>query len=566
VHLKLLCQEKMLEIYIYIYIYIYVQHLLISINTAMKLVPKMFSFRLLFAVTTCLLVMFCNAAGDTRPSYHITPVSKWMNDPQRPYFFGEEWHMYYLYNSNFNVANPRSGGGTEWYHITSTDLVHWIRRGVAIEKYKPNQNGVYLGDIETGSAVIDTENTAGFGRNAVIALATQMADGIQQQSLFYSTNNGYTFTPFLGNPVLPHFNPSSKSDFRDPKVMWDTAHSQWVMALAEGSKIGFYTSSNLKNWAYRSGFSPAYSGVDLGLLECPDLYQLDVDGDSSRRTWILAAGANGYRFGRTTGTAYWIGSWDGVGFTTANIQPQWMDSGPDFYATVSWIDPRLTGNEIYASRQAIGWMNNWEYANDLPYYGDWAGQLSLVRDIKLKTVGGAVMLVNLPISSYATTFDTIYNVNGKTITTNPATASLPTKAGGAYMIRTVVSKKYGDDGNEVRITIKGDGTLATTVGFDFVHSQAFLVRDRDGFATNSMPEAPKGAYDTIRTALVPMEGNNVTLSVYVDWNSVEIFVNNGVASLSALLYPNEGAESIQMVSSNGRLSLEEFTYASARVV
>src|SRR4051812_48265135 len=174
----------------------------------------MFSSHLLFEVTICFFVVLCNSAGGTRPSYHITPLSKWMNDPQRPYFLGGEWHMYYLYNSNFNEANPRSGGGTEWYHITSTDLVHWTRRGVAIEKYKPNQNGVYLGDIETGSAVIDTENTAGFGQNAVIALATQMADGVQQQSLFYATDNGYKFNPFLGNPVLPHFNPSSKSDFR----------------------------------------------------------------------------------------------------------------------------------------------------------------------------------------------------------------------------------------------------------------------------------------------------------------------------------------------------------------
>ena len=525
---------------------------------------RKFGLHFLRAVILSLFVTSCNTAGVTRPSYHVTPESNWMNDPQRPFFLGGEWHMYYLYNADFNEANPRAGGGTEWYHVTSTDLVSWTRRGVAIEKYKPNQNGVYLGDIETGSAVIDTENTAGFGRNAVITLATQMQGGIQQQSLFYSTDNGYKFTPFSGNPVMPNPNPSAKADFRDPKVIWDAAHSIWIMALAEGNKIGFYSSSNLKTWAYRSGFIPQDSGVDLGLLECPDLYQLDVDGDPSKRTWVLAAGANGYRFNRPTGTAYWIGSWDGIRFTTANVLPQWMDSGADFYATVSWSDPRLTGNKIYTSRYAIGWMNNWDYANDLPYNGVWAGQLSVVRDIKLKTIGGAVRLVNSPIASYATTFDTGYNVTGKTITTNPATASLPAMAGGAYMIRTVVSKKSGDDGNEVRIKIKGDGTFATTVGFDFANTRAFLVRDNDGTATDSIAEAPKRAYDAVRTASVPMEGNSVILTVYVDWNSVEVFVNDGVATLSGLLYPNSGAETIQIVSGSGRLTLDSFSYASAR--
>lgn len=520
--------------------------------------------RFLSAVTFYLFAISCTTASDARPSYHVTPELNWMNDPQRPFFLGEEWHMYYLYNANFNEANPSAGGGTEWYHVTSTDLIHWTRRGVAIEKYKPNQNGVYLGDIETGSAVIDTDNTAGFGLNAVIALVTQMADGIQQQSLFYSTDNGYTFTPFSGNPVMPNPNLGENPDFRDPKVFWDVARSQWVMALAEGNKIGFYTSSDLKTWVYRSGFIPQDSGVDLGVLECPDLYQLDVNEDTTKRTWILAAGANGYRYNRTIGIAYWVGSWDGVHFTAVNIFPQWMDNGPDFYATVSWFDPLLTGDQLYASRRAIGWMNNWEYANNLPYYGGWAGQLSVVRDIKLKTVGGAVTLVSMPISSYATIFDTSINVSGKTITTDPTTASLPAMAGGACVIRTTVSKNIGDDGDEVRIMIKGDGTFATTIGFDFVHAQAFLVRDHDGIATDSMAQAPKQAYDAIRTGSVPMESNTITISVYVDWNSVEVFLNDGVASLSGLLYPNSGAGSIQMMSGGGQLTLDSFTYADAR--
>ncbi|KAK9343701.1 glycosyl hydrolase [Lipomyces starkeyi] len=525
-----------------------------------QLVPHFLSW-----LAISLFAMLSTIASGARPSYHVTPESEWMNDPQRPFFLGGEWHLYYLYNSDFNFSDPTAGGGTEWYHVTSEDMVNWTQHGVVIEKYQPTEGGVYLGDIETGSAVIDTDNTAGFGANAVVAILTQMGDGIQQQSLFYSTDNGYTFTPFSGNPVMPNPDPIAKPAFRDPKVIWDGASAQWVMALAEGNKIGFYTSSNLKTWVYTSGFIPENLGVDLGVLECPDLYQLDVDDDATKRTWVLAAGANGYLYGRTTGTAYWIGAWDGASFTPVDVNPQWMDSGPDFYATVSWADSRLDEDERYVSRYAIGWMNNWDYANDLPYYGGWAGQDSLVREIKLQTIDGAVTLVSVPISAYANIFGTSVSVSSKTITTDPTTASLPAMGGGAYVILATVSKNGGDDGDEVRIKFKGDGTFATTVGYDFVHAQAFFVRDLDGVAAESMPTAPEQSYDAVRTVPVTLASNTVMLSLYVDWNSVEIFVNNGVAALSGLIYPNPGAEIIEMVSGTGQLTLDSFTYAGVSV-
>ena len=144
-----------------------------------------------------------------------------MNDPQRPILLDGVWHYYYLYNAGYPKEN-----GTEWYHLTSTDLVHWKEEGVAITKYK---NG--LGDIETGSAVVDHDNSAGFGKGAVIAVMTQQDQGIQRQSLFYSTDNGYSFTAYSQNPVME--NPG-EPDWRDPKIIRDEAHGQWVMALAEG--------------------------------------------------------------------------------------------------------------------------------------------------------------------------------------------------------------------------------------------------------------------------------------------------------------------------------------------
>ncbi|EMD63984.1 glycoside hydrolase family 32 protein [Bipolaris sorokiniana ND90Pr] len=482
-----------------------------------------------------------------------------MNDPQRPFFVRGEYHLYYLWNSDWNTSHS-TGGGTEWYHVTSYDMVHWTRQGVAIRKYQPNpSSGVILGDLWSGSCVVDTRNSTGFGQDAVIVIVTQAQDDIQQQSLFYSQDTGYTFSAYDKNPILPNPGPEAKPAFRDPKVIWDDKAGHWVTALAEGSKIGFYTSSDLKIWNYVSGFSPIDSGVDLGLLECPDLYQIDLDGNTTARVWILAASANGYLHGKTTGTVYWVGTWNGTHFTTRNSFPQWMDEGPDFYATVSWENP----NDKYGSRYAIGWMNNWEYANTLPYYNDYAGQMSLVREVKYRTINGIPALVSLPIAGYDAVFSRQVSVYGTTITTDPATASLPANlTRGAYVIRAKISKARYDDGNQVHIRIKSNEGYNTTIGYDFAEARAFLARDSDGTASDALGSEPKKVWDAVRSGVNHAGGSTVQLAIYVDYNSVEVFVNEGVPTLSGLIYPNQGAEGIEIVSDVGNLTLTLLTCAS----
>ncbi|GAB1213292.1 hypothetical protein ATERTT37_002441 [Aspergillus terreus] len=459
------------------------------------------------------------------------------------------------------MPNP-GAGGTEWYHVTSTDMVQWTRQGVAIQKYRPNPPaGVILGDIETGSSIVDANNTSGFGRNAIVALLTQMEDGVQQQSLFYSNDMGSSFTPFEGNPVMPNPDRNNKPAFRDPKIFWDDDAGHWVAVLAEGTYIGFYISSDLKTWHFISAFSPISSGVDLGTLECPDFYQINLDGDTTKRVWILAVGANGDQYGKTTGTVYWPGTWDGTNFTATASFPQWMDEGPDFYATVSWENR----DDRFGSRYAIAWMNNWAYAPTLPYYGDFEGQQSLVREVKYQTINGTPTLASLPVAGYDAIFTSPVSINGTEITPDPATASLPTNlAGGAYVIRATVSKADGNDGNTVYFRIKSDGTYNTTVGYDFAKAQLSLNRDSDGTASDTLASGPKQVWDATRTATNPTGGNTVQLAIYVDWNSVEVFLNDGVAVLSALIYPNQGAEGIEVVSDSGKLTLTSFSYAGFR--
>ncbi|RZS63684.1 levanbiose-producing levanase [Agromyces ramosus] len=477
-----------------------------------------------------------------RPAVHLTPAERWMNDPQRPFWLDGAWHYYYLYNADYP-----DGNGTEWYHATSTDLVHWREEGVAIEKYA---NG--LGDIETGSAVVDTEDTAGFGRGAVIAILTQQDEGVQRQSLFVSTDGGFRFEPFDGNPVMD--NPGAQH-WRDPKIVWDDARREWLMVLAEGHKLGFYTSPDLKDWTYRSGFERD----DLGVLECPDLFRMSADGDPAKTTWVLAAGVNGSEHGMTTGTAYWTGDWNGESFTAADPEPSWLDRGADFYATVTWDDPRLPESERLAARYAIGWLNNWAYAGDLPT-GDWHGGAdSVVRELVLRTVDGRPALVSTPVEALDSLEGEAETVDGERVTDAAATP-LPQPDSDAYRLRVAVAPDPEDPASEVRFRVKvGDGAFAT-VGVDFAAGVAFVARDAD-VAAATMPDA----YRTVRTASAPARDGVVTLDVIVDASSVEVFVNGGESVLSSVVFGAPGANGLAVESVGGTTELRSLRLAPLAV-
>jgi levanbiose-producing levanase len=479
-------------------------------------------------------------ASEFRPSYHITPKKNWMNDPQRPILLDGVWHYYYLYNAGYPTEN-----GTEWFHLTSTDLVHWKDEGVAIAKYK---NG--LGDIETGSAVVDHDNSAGFGKGAVIAVMTQQDQGIQRQSLFYSTDNGYSFTAYAQNPVME--NPG-EPNWRDPKIIRDEAHGQWVMALAEGHKIGMYTSTDLKNWRYASGVER----TGLGVLECPDLFQLDLDGDPTKRTWVLAASANGSEEGFTTGVAYWTGQWDGTRFTPSGEPHQWLDAGSDFYAAVTWDDPRLTESQRMSSRHAIGWMNNWAYARQLPT-GDWHGGAdSMVRDIRLETIEGKPTLVSSP-SAAMQSIEGPVATSGERQMTHGGAGQLPAPEGGAYRLDVTLERRAGDDGSEARIELGSGGGTFATVGYDFADESAFLSRKADAAATGKADLSPE--YGASRRAVSPARDGKVELSIFVDYNSVEVFMNGGEKTMTSLVFPTPGTPSIKAVTAGGTLTLKSFSY------
>ncbi|MFC8682687.1 glycoside hydrolase family 32 protein [Microbacterium ureisolvens] len=454
-----------------------------------------------------------------RPAVHITPERDWMNDPQKPFLLDGVWHYYYLYNADYP-----DGNGTAWYHATSTDLVHWEDQGVAIDKY-----GNGLGDIWTGTAVVDHQGTAGFGTGAVVALVTQQVDGVQRQSLFVSQDGGYSFESYYGNPVME--NPGV-ADWRDPRVFWDESSGHWVMALAEHDRIGFYTSPNLREWTYASDFRT----TDLGVLECPDLFPMAVDGDPGDVRWVLVAGANGAAEEKTTGTAYWVGDWDGERFTADGSGHQWLDHGPDYYAAVTWDDPRLDESARLSTRYGIGWMNNWAYADDFPSDEWHGGSDSIIREITLASDGDRAMLRSAPASELAALEGDPERIDDVRIDGERA-VELEAPASGAYRIRLDASSEAG----ELRVkVVSADGSFAT-VGYDFAAQTAFVARDTDAVSADMPAE-----YRTVRTAPVTSSGDRITLDIVVDAASIEVFAADGQAALTMATFGSAGPRDVRI--------------------
>jgi sucrose-6-phosphate hydrolase SacC (GH32 family) len=248
-----------------------------------------------------------------------------------------------------------------WGHAVSTDLYNWQELPVAI--HCTETSGIF-----SGSAVVDHNNTSGFGTKEnppIVAIYTehQNDESNQSQCLAYSVDEGLTFTKYEGNPVLD----ISLPNFRDPKVSW--IDNQWVMtiALPLEHKISFYSSSNLKKWTHLSDFGPA---AEIGgVWECPDLIQI---GDK----WVLIVSLNPGGFQIGSGTQYFVGHWNGKEFIADDVQTRWIDYGRDNYAGVTF------SNAPDNKKIFLGWMSNWDYAGKVPTE-PWRSAMSIPRELSL---------------------------------------------------------------------------------------------------------------------------------------------------------------------------------------
>ncbi len=467
------------------------------------------------------------ASASYRAEYHFTVPDQWKNDPQRPVWIDGEYHYYYLYNPDYTTGGTTAG--TAWRLATSTDLVSFTDRGIAVPKdTTPN------GDVWSGSAVVDTENTAGFGAGAVVVLVTMSPDDnadTQAQYLYYSTDGGRTFTPHGTDPVLP--NPGVR-DFRDPKVIRDEQRGRWVMALAENNKVGFYHSPDLKSWTYAGGFIKD----GIGVLECPDLFR--ITGEDGVRRWVLGVSANGKASGLPNTYAYWTGAFDGATFTPDAPDPQWLDHGWDWYAAVTFDKRDRHGTLDPRTRYAIGWLNNWDYANTTPTldHDGFNGTDSVVREITLKRAPDGTRYL----------------------------ASRPVRALDAHVSRTVRLGDLRVDGHRVLGYTGTAYELTTEITWDRLAGAGLqLRRSPDGgrhvdvgiygdYAfVNRGPTANPDSSGRRQESRSPFDpaARTVRLRILVDRTSVEMFVDDGRYTHSIEVFPDPADTGIALFTLDG---------------
>lgn len=467
--------------------------------------------------------------SDYRPIYHFTPPTNWMNDPNGLVYYKGQYHLFYQYNPNGNVWGPMN-----WGHATSTDLCNWQDLPIAL---RPDN----LGTIFSGSAVIDVNNTAGFKSGAedpMIAIFTH--NGQQQyQSIAYSNDKGMSWTKYNSNPVLAN---SGFSDFRDPKVFWYSPGQKWIMVLAAGNKVNLYASSDLKSWTFLSDFG-ADVGAHSGVWECPDLFELPVEGTNSRK-WVLLVSCNGGPNGGTA-TQYFIGNFDGTSYTTESNNISWIDYGTDNYAGVTYNNiPASDGRRIM-----IGWMSNWSYADKVPTT-KWRSTMTVPRVLSLTNNGQGVSLKTLPVDEFknyeTNPADTLIQspVNAIQLSDNKAIKT------GSYEINFTVDFNKS---NNFILTL-GDSKEKLIVNLDKVAGQVSIDRSSSGQVDFNGQFRQK-----ISCPFVPKTNLITDIQILIDKTSIELFLDHGDKVMTALFFPVYQYNQLKVQGSNNVPQISNFS-------
>ncbi len=444
-----------------------------------------------------------------RPVYHHTPVYGWMNDPNGMFYKDGVYHLYFQYNPYGSMwANMT------WGHSTSTDLTHWTYEGTAIV---PDAWGA----IFSGSCVVDKDNTAGFGKGAVVAFYTSAKStpwgDVQSQSMAYSLDNGKTFIKYEHNPILT----STERDFRDPKVFWYAPGKHWVMMLAVGQEMQIYSSGNLKEWKKESSFG-AMQGAHGGVWECPDLVEVAVEG-SKEKKWVLICNLNpGGPFGGSA-AQYFVGSFDGKKFVNESpTQTKWLDWGKDNYATVTW------SNAPAGRCIALGWMSNWQYANNVPTT-QYRSANTLARDLTLYRAGGELYLKSKPSPEIKKARAEEKKISTFEVKGNYEVASLLADNKGAYEIEMTIENKGT---SKIDFSLMNEKGEKVAMYYDVVRKQFVMDRSASGIVGFSR--------DFPAVTVAPVRNTDqIHLRLFIDRSSVEAFGEDGEYVMTNLVFPAE---------------------------
>ena len=425
-----------------------------------------------------------------RPQFHFTPKTNWTNDPNGLIHYKGEFHLFFQHNP-FGI----DWGNMTWGHAVSPDLVHWKQLPHALH---PDE----LGTIFSGSGVVDWNNTGGFqtGDEAVLVnFYTSAGSHAPEpvpftQSIAYSNDRGRSWTKYEGNPVIEHIVGSN----RDPKVVWHEPTQKWVMALyLDKNDYALFGSTNLKEWT-------RLSDLQIPDTECPDIFELPVDGDAENTRWVFWGAAG----------KYYVGDFDGTTFTPEGDAHR-ADYGANFYAAQTWSDiPASDGRRIQ-----IAWMSGSKPPN-MPFNQ----QMSFPCELTLRTTSEGIRLHREPVAEIATLH--AYTHAWSNIALKPGEDLLAGLTGELFDIRAEVAL---NDASAVGFKIRGED-----VRYDVAEKQLTFL-ERSG-------------------PLVPQDGK-IRLHILVDRISIEAFGNNGELSMTSYFLPELDNADIGIYAEGGTATL-----------
>ena len=430
--------------------------------------------------------------------------------------------VYHLFFQHF--PDRPVWGPMHWGHATSKDLVHWQEQPIALY---PDS----LGYIFSGSAVVDKNNTSGFGKNEeppLVAIFThhdpvgekQKRNDYENQSLAYSTDKGKTWIKYAKNPVLKNV---GVTDFRDPKVMWYEPQKKWIMTLATKDRVTFFSSPNLKNWVKESEFGKVL-GAHGGVWECPDLFTLN---DNGKQVWVVIVNINPGGPNGGSATQYFLGNFDGKNFTATDTKTRWLDYGPDEYAGITWSN---TGER----KIFLGWMSNWKYCNLVPTTA-WRNAMTIPRELKLAHSGSDLLVTSEPVNELNKIRAENINLNNLKIN---KTLDLSAKAG-KISFPCRLDLEF-EDINDFSVVLSNSNKEEVTIGFDKNQKQFFIDRTHSGKTDFQKDFAARH--------VAPRFTDNklMNMSLIIDVSSVELFADGGKTVMTEIFFPNKPFDQMHM--------------------
>ncbi|WP_216363416.1 ricin-type beta-trefoil lectin domain protein [Subtercola boreus] len=440
-----------------------------------------------------------------RGQFHFSSQNGWMNDVNGPVYYRGTYHLFYQ-----NNPHDLTHGTIHWGHATSTDLVHWTQQPVALEP------GVHPAtDLASGSAWVDVNNVTGLknGSDDPILLFTN-TNGV---SIAYSTDGAKTFQMYNGGQRVI----TTTSTSRDPKVQWDPAHNRWVLTEydeSNGHGATFYTSTNLLSW------TPVGRYAGSWLYECPDLYQLPVDGNTGNQKWVLQDASGRYVIGSLDANSVFVSDW---------ATPQTMDKAQTGYSSPSTWYAAQTFNQMPNNRIV---QMAWQPGNQGV---TWNGNASFPVDIALKTFSEGIRITRNPVAEISTIHSSSQTWGASTITANGANDPFAGISADTYEIQA-----------EFDLT----GTTATDFGFQ-LHKRA------DGSSDHTVAYSV-GAQTLYGQSMPPTSNNHIKVRMLVDRGQLEVYGNDGKMVVSDNVNFNSAptSQGIHLYSNGGTVNLVSLAF------